>query len=207
MSEFKFLLHTICTAPLSDLGELMQSRSQVYINITRYCDINLYFATYRFPPTISTSSLLTMKAKTILPIALLYLIPFAACDTADTNSDEKGMYAYTAYDANNVAVINGSLSLHFLEDTFPSEVEGEWNLDKMGETEVGPQVGEGVLRGTVDASGGFRINLNPEVADQNVYLVGTFRGSSQDQESFEGSWRYETLSGTISSGSFEAKRK
>jgi hypothetical protein len=65
--------------------------------------------------------------------------------------------------------------------------------------EIGPQIGSGTFSAEREDQE-IRINLNPNMSDNNVLLIG------QVQEgSLAGRWEYSTFTGTRSGGIFRAK--
>jgi hypothetical protein len=87
----------------------------------------------------------------------------------------------------------------------PDYLRGRWVLEARAEG-VGPQDGEGTLQGTVeDTVEGptFAINLNPGIADDNVFLHGRFE---DERARMEGTWSYATFVGPVAGGRFEAVR-
>jgi hypothetical protein len=83
----------------------------------------------------------------------------------------------------------------------PGIVCGEWHFSYAHEPmDVGPQVGDGVLMGTVEANH-ITINLNPGWHDANVQLDGVLTGNR-----YAGEWIYSTLAGVRSQGLFEATK-
>lgn len=88
------------------------------------------------------------------------------------------------------------------ERTGPHKISGEWHFSYVGEpVEVGPQVGDGILAGTVEGDH-IVINLNPGWQDANVYLDGVLTG-----DRYLGDWTFSSLAGIVSQGPFEATRR
>jgi hypothetical protein len=109
-----------------------------------------------------------------------------------------GDYQYIGYDKNRVKIVEGKLSITSVES---GKIKGEWQLRKIGNPEnIGPQIGSGKLEGEIDQDK-IRINLNPNMADNNVNLTGKFDGNN-----FSGTWSFDGFAGGINRGSFEAKR-
>ena len=65
---------------------------------------------------------------------------------------------------------------------------------------VGPQLGRGTLTAERDGDE-VRINLNPNMADNNVTLVGTINA-----DALVGRWDYSTFVGSTAGGPFEARQ-
>lgn len=110
-----------------------------------------------------------------------------------------GDYSYTGYDRNGKKIVEGSISITSLEK---DSIRGEWRLEQVGQAEhIGPQVGAGALTGTVAESSVY-INLNPNMADNNVNLVGQI-----DKGRYSGKWSYNGYAGSMNYGTFEATAK
>ena len=108
-------------------------------------------------------------------------------------------YQYTGYDKNHVKIVEGTLSVASIA---AGEIRGTWSLRKIGDPQaIGPQVGSGEFVGQLD-EGQANINLNPNMADNNVNLSGKF-----DKDRFSGTWTHSGFAGPMNQGSFEAKRK
>jgi hypothetical protein len=108
-------------------------------------------------------------------------------------------YQYTGYDKNRTKIVEGSLSVTSVES---DRIKGKWQLHKVGNPEnIGPQIGSGDFEGQI-AQDKVTINLNPNMADNNVNLRGKFDGKS-----FSGTWSFDGFAPRINQGSFEAKRK
>lgn len=148
-----------------------------------------------------------------LLITALFL-PLAGCsllgldrgnaDGEGTGSDYEDVYRYTAYDGDGETVVTGTLYLvHVPSDVMdePDRLQGRWELEATAEN-IGPQDGEGTLNGTVE-DGAFAINLNPEMADDNVFLQGRFE---DDRARMVGLWSHTTFIGPAAGGTFEAER-
>jgi hypothetical protein len=111
----------------------------------------------------------------------------------------KGAFLYRGFDGAGTLVIRGWLVI-IADDA--ELVDGEWCLERVGSPEnIGPQIGLGSLRGRRDGTR-LSVNLNPFFTDFNVSLDGAF-----NTVSYKGAWRYNTLRGTVSEGTFEAVRK
>jgi len=104
---------------------------------------------------------------------------------------------YRGYDSGEKLVIRGWLRIDVRES---GDVSGEWCLDRVGDPDnIGPQVGVGSLRGRLEGTR-LSCNLNPGFADFNVLLHGSYDGTS-----YKGQWRYGTVKGPMSEGTFSAE--
>jgi len=129
---------------------------------------------------------------------------------------ESHVFQYTGYDAGGVLVVTGRLSIVITTNTMaglrrqrnPAETEGEDERLVTGTRSFGPvgppnannpQVGSGKLNGLAKGSS-LRLNLNPNMMDNNVYLNGELSGNR-----FTGTWSYSTIAGIQAKGKFVAK--
>jgi hypothetical protein len=138
-----------------------------------------------------------------LRFGLILAVAGLACSDVTGPAELTGIYEYTATDSAGTVLLIGQLNLAFFDD---STVTGSWIIDWAPDadqnTVVGPQVGEGSLSGLL-AADGVVLDLNPNVADDNVFLSGAF-----DLESLPpglvGEWTHSTLIGPIAAGRFTA---
>jgi hypothetical protein len=111
----------------------------------------------------------------------------------------EGVLEYHAFDATGTEVSKGTLTLI---SSGASRLAGTWQIDPIGDAgEIGPQTGSGTLEGKIEENGFVLVNLNPNNADNNVFLRGTFDGRR-----FTGDWTFSTFVGARSKGTFEAIR-
>jgi hypothetical protein len=141
-----------------------------------------------------------------LTLGLFVAVAGVACSDSVTGPDElSGVYAYQAMDSAGTALLTGTLQLVFHPD---SSVTGSWAIDWAPDadtdTEVGPQVGEGMLQGRLGAED-LVLDLSPGVADNNVFVAGPLvRGSTAPQ--LAGDWSHSTLVGAVAAGLCTATR-
>ena len=138
---------------------------------------------------------------------------FSDGEDEDVWSDYEGVYAYTAFDSTGQALVEGTLRMAFIPNdvaTVPHSLRGSWALEaKQRGARTGPQVGAGELEGTVDWEDHeerIRINLNPEIADNNVLLVGAY--ADDESGDFSGRWFHEAYTNEparLPGGTFEAE--
>jgi hypothetical protein len=141
----------------------------------------------------------------------LLALSFIACAPAKIIGDAKpfpvGEYQYTGYNKKGDRIVSGRLSITSVETVKIGadqtvQFKGDWQLDKSGEEEkIGPQTGKGDLVGSI-IKGELFINLNPNMADNNVNLRGVITGKR-----FHGSWSYDGYAGAMNQGTFEATMK
>jgi len=132
-----------------------------------------------------------------------------------------GAYRYTAMTAEGRPILEGTLTLSFAEDTIPDETTDEgggcchWTItgtrsinwvEGAGTTlEVGPQIGEGDLRGAIlhgEQEGKLLIDLSPGWADNNAALLAVSEG-----DRLTGEWSWVAFNGPRASGPFLAVRE
>jgi len=116
-----------------------------------------------------------------------------------------GDYHYVSYDKKGQKVVEGRLSITSVEkkrirDEEIPQLKGNWELKKVGNQEhIGGQVGSGELDGSI-LKDGIHIDLNPNMSDANVILIGNIQGKL-----FSGTWSFNGYGGPISQGTFEAR--
>lgn len=132
--------------------------------------------------------------RTIVAALAACAVAFAACGDHPTSpAPIAGRYQYTAYNAGDSLVVIGSITLINPDSTL---LTGSWNLAAVdGATDVGPQSGTGMLRGSTAT--GVSINLNPDWADNNVLLMGAFTGRE-----ITGTWQWISFVGVTAQGRF-----
>lgn len=122
---------------------------------------------------------------------------------------KQGAYTYNGYDSSGDLLVTGTLWLYYEtrnDPDFSTTITGEWDLQQVKTAEnIGPQVGQGKLRGSVEDNGTVYIDLNPGWADNNVTLFGHF--GSELRDSIDGDWSFSTFVGPVNSGRFEAKSR
>ena len=81
-----------------------------------------------------------------------------------------------------------------------NHVSGFWVLEQTDPEArmIGPQVGEGTLVGGMDGPE-IWMNLNPEMADNNVFLRGVLSGGD-----INGQWEFVGFPGVLNRGTFQA---
>jgi len=145
-----------------------------------------------------------MKLTSFFLALLVVSFSVLACSSASNATQQPkpfplGDYQYTGYGSNGDKIVEGQLSITSIES---DRLKGEWQLNKVGDAEkIGPQVGTGNLVGE-NSKGEIYINLNPNMADNNVRLRGKIEGNR-----FHGTWSFDGESGAINKGTFEASKK
>ena len=133
-----------------------------------------------------------------LGLILIAIILTVGCSGDDSSSPSTGQYRYTAF-LNSTLVVEGTIQIDSLN---AQNVSGHWDFHAVGEprNDIGPQIGSGNFVGSLDGSA-LTINLNPEMADNNVTLSGIF-----DANTIRGQWSFSGFAGVISQGSFMAQQ-
>ncbi len=109
-----------------------------------------------------------------------------------------GAFRYIGYDTLGQAVVQGYLRMALTDS---NRIEGDWALVAIaGESTVGPQTGSGSLEGEIVGTT-IRLNLNPQMIDNNVLLSGELRGNI-----YAGEWMFVGFPGVLNRGTFAARR-
>jgi hypothetical protein len=136
--------------------------------------------------------------KAISPFIVILALGIASCGNGTPAPSELGRYAYTAFDSLGVEVARGWLTISSKDST---TISGNWDIGAVGTPDnIGPQVGSGELTGLWH-DGQLLIELNPQYADNNVSLIGSYDG-----ERYGGTWMYTGFPGILNHGSFSALR-
>jgi len=133
---------------------------------------------------------------------LLLGLGILECNSASKQSapaSPLGVYQYSGYDKAGKKIVEGQLEITSLES---DHLKGTWELKPVGNPDkIGPQTGKGSFVGELEKDA-LRINMNPNMNDNNVYLAGKI-----DRGRLRGDWSFSGFAGVISQGTFEAKRK
>ncbi len=72
-----------------------------------------------------------------------------------------------------------------------STLTGSWDISAIDgfENEIGPQIGKGMLEWQI-SDGKVWINMNPRIADYNIFLNGNYSNNE-----YEGNWYLSTFRG------------
>ena len=144
----------------------------------------------------------------------LFLILCTGCHEAqDMNGSESpppGAMSYLGYDDSGRLVVTGWLFFDIVTiqaPPIPLEFPGTWRLHALVDPAgIGPQNGSGVLAGTFLQAGGLAVELHPDRADDNVFLVGTLTVGGPAAMRYEGTWQWITLAGVRAEGKFLASQ-
>ncbi|MGY8780601.1 MAG: hypothetical protein ACKVJJ_02950 [Fidelibacterota bacterium] len=102
--------------------------------------------------------------------------------------------------SNNMLICaSGSMKIIIAKD---STITGSWDIAAVNgftEKEIGPQIGKGQLEGYIK-DGTMQINMNPRIADYNIFLNGNY-----SNENVIGNWYLSKFrpSDDDASGSFK----
>lgn len=137
---------------------------------------------------------------------LLCLLTLSACDNSTPENREVILYDYTASDSSGLQFAVRGMMRFQVDAGEERSFDGNWDFSKVGAPgEVGPQVGNGRLHGKVIGRDSLRVDLNPQVDDdQRVILAGRF-GEGPFSFRIEGKWIYQRESKTTT-GRFTAEK-
>ena len=136
---------------------------------------------------------------TYIKVLLLFVAACLFISCEDSNTPITGTYRYTAFES-GIPVVSGLLHL---DEVSTARVRGRWEFARVGASniEVGPQIGAGTLEGSFDGNV-LSVDLNPGFADNNVFLSGTFQGST-----LRGEWNFSGFAGPVTQGTFIAEHQ
>jgi hypothetical protein len=110
-------------------------------------------------------------------------------------------WKYVTKDADGNKLTEGLLTMPFPPKEGINFV-GSWQAKYVGpdgqRDKIGPQLNGGRLAGVL-SDGQLRIQLNPNMNDNNVTLTGTVK-----EDRITGTWEYSTFTGVTNKGTFEA---
>ena len=142
-----------------------------------------------------------IQQKIALPAScfIAVVVLFSCKDVPTKPESIAGNYEYVAYDSMGFPIVRGTLSFTKKDSI---HIMGDWSLDTIGTPHnIGPQVGRGELEGSVYHDTTVIINLNPQIADDNVFLSGRVHGIY-----IKGKWSFSTLVGETNKGTFVARK-
>jgi hypothetical protein len=124
-----------------------------------------------------------------------------AADRADDASFGVAQWKYITRDGEGNALTEGLLTMpHPLRPDV--SFAGSWQARYVGpdgqRDKIGPQLNGGRLTGEF-TEGQFRLQLNPNMNDNNVTFIGTVQ-----DDRITGAWEYATFLGVTNKGTFEA---
>lgn len=147
-------------------------------------------------------------------LLVLSLVLAVGCHESDDTVNPPipaGAMTYTGYDEQGTPVVQGwvkpDIAIIAVDPAFPMNLTGTWKLWRVGvDGELGPQIGEGTLEGSLGDTTLF-VNFNPGRADDNVVADGAFEviGGPRSGMRWEGTWTWSTLAGPRRTGTFRAR--
>jgi hypothetical protein len=138
-----------------------------------------------------------MKAQYILLLFLIIFLLTLGCSEDSPTGLSSNVFKYKAYNSEGKSIISGFLTI---EQDSASYVKGIWHFVPIGNcNNIGPQIGSGKLVGNRVDGNRLLINLNPNIADNNITLEGEYINGH-----YEGTWSYYGFPGLINRGTFEA---
>ncbi len=139
-----------------------------------------------------------MRPALLLAGALLAVLAGGCSDDSVVHEYPAGAFRYAAYDTLGHTLVEGYLTITQADG---DRVVGVWAMTRVGSSDMtGPQVGKGILEGSITGTT-IRINLNPNMIDNNVLLSGVLNGNS-----YTGTWIYIGFPGLLNRGTFVARR-
>ena len=127
-----------------------------------------------------------------------YVLLGIAAVSLFSGCEEARPYSYNAYDSTGIHIVTGWFSI---TEHDSSAISGEWEFIGVGNPEnIGPQTGSGIFTGYQEEDW-IRMELNPDMVDNNVNLHGTFTGTV-----INGEWQFTGFPGLINEGSFYAEK-
>lgn len=134
-----------------------------------------------------------------LYILILFVILFYACTENSPTISTTDTFKYIGYDSIGNIINYGTLTIE--QDT-TSIIKGRWHfVSASNNDEFGPQFGMGNCIGGFNSENELWLNLNPEFADNNVFLIGEVSG-----DNYTGRWDYSTFIGSTNYGTFTARK-
>jgi len=108
-------------------------------------------------------------------VTILLLLVILSCEDKEESKDM-------------VICATGLMEITIAKD---STLTGSWDISAIDgfENEIGPQIGKGMLEGQI-SDGKVWINMNPRIADYNIFLNGNYSNNE-----YEGNWYLSTFRG------------
>ncbi len=146
-----------------------------------------------------------IKQNSSFILIFIFFLFLCSCSTSNstknrTNEFKKGEYNFSFSDSAGSKLIEGTMKL----DTNAENFTGSYQItQKYVDNFPGLSTMQGSLAGTYSkAENKLFINMNPKVADANIFINGkVFRNS------LVGQWSYSTIIGVQAAGSFIAMAK
>jgi hypothetical protein len=135
-------------------------------------------------------------------------LPNKAAGSRDDVLVIPAQWDYTTRDEAGHDLIKGSFTMP-LSLKQGERFAGSWQAKYVGpidkQSSIGPQTGGGRLSGELNNDGQIVIELNPNMNDNNVRLLGKIdRGTADNGGHMTGTWTYSNFTGLANHGSFEA---
>ena len=138
-------------------------------------------------------------------IVILFFSYFFGCSSSDPvikkNKIKLGDYSYFMSDSSGLLLANGNLKVDYYKG---NEISGTYTVMKDTALKFDGQetMKDGPFSGNYNDSLSLAFfNLNPKIADANIFIFAT-----DYTDSLKGSWYYSTFRGKKSGGLFSAKR-
>ena len=148
---------------------------------------------------------MTMKIKLYsIYLALVCSVILYSCSSSKDNSGiapETGDYSFTFSDSAGTKLIEGTLTLKTVEN---GKISGSYKNSTVYDSTFSAYnlLKGGKFSGTYKANGDVGFNMNPLLADNNVYV-----GAKVSGDNISGNWSQTTMTGSKAKGKFTAALK
>ncbi len=146
-----------------------------------------------------------MNIKSYYVLLLIFAgIAFYSCSSSKNNSGivpQTGDYTFTFSDSVGNKLIDGNLTI---ETADGGKISGSFKKSNTYDSTFSAYnlLKGGKFTGTYKQNGDISFNMNPMLADNNVYV-----GSKLSGDNISGNWSQSTMTGTKSKGMFNAAIK
>ena len=127
----------------------------------------------------------------------IYLYSCSGSNNGSTDKSRLTKYNFVMTDSTNTSLSEGELVV----DSFPAKkINGSYKVTKMYVDRINGLKSKGNFEGTADdLMQNFNINMNPKIADANLFITARVSG-----DSLNGTWAYSTIKGITSAGFFKS---
>jgi hypothetical protein len=127
---------------------------------------------------------------------------FHACSGSDSGKYklQAGNYGFTMTDSTGKHLLAGDMTINKTESM---KISGSYDVTKKYIDKLpGMSMSKGIFEGTYDSARGIvSLNLNPKIADANIFVTARIYRSS-----LAGEWIYSTMMGPKARGNFVAEK-
>lgn len=140
-------------------------------------------------------------------LVLLFAVILYSCSSSNKSTTvtyelQTGDYTFSLWDSNNKILIDGSLTVGSITET---AVIGTYKTTMLYDStfSTASKLTGGNFTGKFSSKTGMLgFNMNPKIADNNVYFSG-----KADGDKITGDWTESTMMGTKNTGKFQAIKK